>query len=544
MVVANRSRPTSSVRHSRDPRPVGDRVYATVCARNVVDVLNMHGYSKSISHEKLLKDPSTKEFFDIFRFFVAQIDPALAVDGKMEDEVPAIMRRLKYPVEVNRSKLQAISGPNTWPQLLAVLDWLAQLAQINLQLVDPVATGQISIDGDGNAEEPVVLRTLHDSYMGFLGGKENHEGQEKLRQIYEDRIFSIRGEIDRLQSQQADMEQRVQVFQAEHEHLLELQKVPMQMEIEADRLRGIIQSQEAKVTRVEQELKVEEAEEHSQLREVEELQRSRQRLAEQVESQAYSKRDIEHRKCERGHLRQALKNLQDENEQASHDVWQLGFQENEIGEEIDRIVRQANETAEQLGEEALRLRVDLHEPCDALAALDFEEHRGRAVSALADLHHKQQSIELDGREVLEQQRQVQEKLSEKERQLHHLMTRKEQLDRISEERSAMSEQELDRARLKVENMEDAVHQACPSAAAATMTEAAECDRLRLLLKELDDQQAAEEAKLLNDIKLDSEQLEESAHNMAKQVEQYAKAVEGIADDVELALEDRLSRAGC
>ena len=33
----------------------------------------------------------------------------------MEDEVPAIMRRLKYPVEVNRSKLQAISGPNTWP---------------------------------------------------------------------------------------------------------------------------------------------------------------------------------------------------------------------------------------------------------------------------------------------------------------------------------------------------------------------------------------------------------------------------------------------
>lgn len=544
MVVANRSRPTSSVRHSRDPRPVGDRVYATVCARNVVDVLNMHGYSKSISHEKLLKDPSTKEFFDIFRFFVAQIDPALAVDGKMEDEVPAIMRRLKYPVEVNRSKLQAISGPNTWPQLLAVLDWLAQLAQINLQLVDPVATGQISIDGDGNAEEPVVLRTLHDSYMGFLGGKENHEGQEKLRQIYEDRIFSIRGEIDRLQSQQADMEQRVQVFQAEHEHLLELQKVPMQMEIEADRLRGIIQSQEAKVTRVEQELKVEEAEEHSQLREVEELQRSRQRLAEQVESQAYSKRDIEHRKCERGHLRQALKNLQDENEQASHDVWQLGFQENEIGEEIDRIVRQANETAEQLGEEALRLRVDLHEPCDALAALDFEEHRGRAVSALADLHHKQQSIELDGREVLEQQRQVQEKLSEKERQLHHLMTRKEQLDRISEERSAMSEQELDRARLKVENMEDAVHQACPSAAAATMTEAAECDRLRLLLKELDDQQAAEEAKLLNDIKLDSEQVEESAHNMAKQVEQYAKAVEGIADDVELALEDRLSRAGC
>lgn len=535
-----RSRPTS-VRHSRDPRPVGDRGYATQCARNVVDVLAAYGYSKSISHDKLLKDPSTKEFFDIFRFFVSQIDPALSVDGKMEDEVPAIMRRLKYPVEVNRSKLQAISGPNTWPQLLAVLDWLAHLVQMNLQFVEPIATCHMSLDGDGNGEDHIVFRTLHESYMGFLGGKENHEGQEKLRHIYEDKIYSIRGEIDRLENHKVDMEEKVQHFHAEHERFLELQKVPMQMEIEAERLRSTIQSQEAKVTRLEHELAVEEAEEHQQLREVEELQRHRVQLAAQVEGQAYSKRDIEHRKCERGHLRQALRNLQDENGQADHDVWQHGMQEREVGDEIDRIVRQANETGENLGED-LRLRVDLHEPCDALAALDFEENRSRALQALAQRQAKQQSSEHELRGILDQQRQVQERLSLEERDLHHLLVRRDQLERMREESIATFEQELDQVRLQLENTEDAVRQACPSAA-ASMSEAAECDRLRLVFKEFEAQGLVEENRLSNEIRRDSELFAERSANMSKELERYAKDMERIAADVE-QLVSPYAHGGC
>ena len=37
---------------------------------------------------KLLKDPSTKEFFDIFKFLIALLDPQMEVEGKIEDEVP------------------------------------------------------------------------------------------------------------------------------------------------------------------------------------------------------------------------------------------------------------------------------------------------------------------------------------------------------------------------------------------------------------------------------------------------------------------------
>merc|ERR1719174_3515758 len=98
--------------NSRDPRPIGDKGYATQCARTVVDFLADRGFHKTVVFEKFLREPITKDFFEIFKFLIAQIDPQLEIEGKIENEVPLIMRRLKYPVEVNRSKLQSICGPN------------------------------------------------------------------------------------------------------------------------------------------------------------------------------------------------------------------------------------------------------------------------------------------------------------------------------------------------------------------------------------------------------------------------------------------------
>ncbi|CAE8622438.1 unnamed protein product, partial [Polarella glacialis] len=411
----------------------------------------------------LLQDPSTKEFYDVFRYLIAQLDlpkqgDTFKVEGKMEDEagcavwkqwdgrllldhdfvlkslcsgqavVPAIMRKLKYPVEVNRSKLQAISGPNTWPQLLAVLDWLTVLVRINDDLIEPLAACQLGLtdpaDPDRDVGDHHVLRSLHENYLNFLSGKDDSSDEERLRMIYTERIEALRAEIERLESQHEEMGQQVNDFNVEHERLLDLQKAPMHLEIEADRLRGFIQAQDHKVQSIEDEILAKEAEEQEQLLEVEQLQANRAKLAEQVESQAYSKRDIERLQCERSHLRMLFKDLKAESEKAEQEVWELGMQENNRAEEIGRLVRQVNEIAlslgqDLIGEEAdfahdLRVRVDLSEPSDALAALLFEEQRSRA-QASAEQHGKgTQQEEAALHEILEAQKLIEEELGEKD----------------------------------------------------------------------------------------------------------------------------------
>lgn len=535
-------------RHSRDPRPVGDRHFTAQCARNVVELLTARGYSKTFSHEKLLKDPSTKEFYDVFRFLIAQLDPQLEVEGKMEDEVPAIMRRLKYPVEVNRSKLQAISGPNTWPQLLAVLDWLTILVRINDDLVEPLAACQLGLadmgEADRDAGDHQVLRSLHENYLSFLSGKDDSGDEERLRQIYTERIEALEAEIHRLENQQVEMEQRLQAFHGEHERLLELQKVPGQLEVEADRLRGAIQAAEHKVQSLEDETAAMEAQEAESQKEIEELQAKRAQLAEQVEAQAYSKRDIERLHAERNHLRQLFRDLKAEGEKADQEVWELNMQEKSRAEEIGRLVRQVNDAAESLGqalagEQAdmfdLRVRVDLTEPSDALAAIGFEEQRSRAQDAATQHEQALQNEEAAVHEVSEEQRIAQEELSEKERECRHLKTRLEQLTRIYQEYRDWSAEQLEDAQRTTEATEDAVHQISIGSAAPSLRDAAEVDKLKLALAALQTQGAVEKAQLEEQIRRDEERLEEHRHLILRELESHAKATAQLCEDVETAL---------
>jgi len=544
------------LRHSRDPRPVGDRMFTAQCARNVTEFLTARGYSKTFSHEKLLKDPSTREFYEIFRYLIAQLDPQLEVEGKMEDEVPAIMKRLKYPVEVNRSKLQAISGPNTWPQLLAVLDWLTMLVHINDELVEPLAACQLGLadlgDPGRDAGDHHVLRSLHENYLSFLSGKDDSGDEERLRMIYTERIEAMKGEIERLENQQGEMQQRLKDFQDEHERLHELQKAPAQLEVEADRLRGVIQAQEHKVQTIEEEIESKESEKKEQQREIEELQAKRAELSELVENQAYSKIDIERLHAERHHLRQVFKDLKSEGEKSGQEVWELGMKENRRVEEIGRLVRQVNDVVESLRQTTdssdtdmldLHLHVDFSEPTDALAALSFEEQRSRAQDVAA------RHAEICGQEedaahkVLEETRILQEQLDEKDRENQHLKTRLEHVTRHHQDWREYSIGELDDALRTTEATEDAVYEMSIGNAAPSLRDAAEVDKLKLALEALHTQGAHEKAQLEEEIHRDEDRFEEHRRLVVRELDGYAKATAALSEDVETSLTDEEGNAG-
>ena len=60
-------------------------------------------------------------------FKAVQVDPYMKIVGKMEDEVPAFFKRMRYPFAISKSALFAVGSPHTWPGLLAALVWLTDL---------------------------------------------------------------------------------------------------------------------------------------------------------------------------------------------------------------------------------------------------------------------------------------------------------------------------------------------------------------------------------------------------------------------------------
>eukprot|EP00403_Amphidinium_massartii_P008472 CAMPEP_0178409378 /NCGR_PEP_ID=MMETSP0689_2-20121128/20431_1 /TAXON_ID=160604 /ORGANISM="Amphidinium massartii, Strain CS-259" /LENGTH=564 /DNA_ID=CAMNT_0020030517 /DNA_START=186 /DNA_END=1880 /DNA_ORIENTATION=+ len=535
---------------SRDPRPVGDRAYAAQCAKNVVEFLQSHNFNRTLTYEKLLRDPSTKDFFDVFKFLIAHIDPALPVEGKMEDEVPALMRRLKYPVEVNRSKLQAISGPNTWPQLLAVLDWLVNLVQCVEETLQPFATCQVPLQDPGDADyddhSHILQAAMQKNYQLYLNCQDDGEDEARLRQIYEERIAALTGEVDRSHEQWTIMEQRLHEYQTQHERLLELRTAPQHLEAEAERIKGIVKSQEDKAIGLEDETLRLASEFKEFQEEAEGLQATSRKLTEQIESQSYSKKDIERLKGERSHLRTVLANLRSDCERADQDVWELGIEESRLADVLHRAVRCANERLEasqqlQAGDmsmDDLMLRVDLEEPSDELAAMDFSEVRTKLREATQNCAEVVQREDAAQHEVLESQRTVQEELALKERECRRLKARLEQLHRMREEHREWSIKQLEEAQKTAEQTEDAVYtMAMDGGGSDKLRDAAEVDQLRLQLAALKTDYSNERAQAEEQLKRQQEKFASYKKNVQVQLETYVQQIEEIAAETLRAVQD-------
>lgn len=87
----------------QDPRPLSDRSFQQSCTKKLIEYLASHGYDRSLS-PKLIA--SNKEFVCIVQFLFTKVDPRLKFSGKIEDEVPVLFKRLRYPFNISKSALQ------------------------------------------------------------------------------------------------------------------------------------------------------------------------------------------------------------------------------------------------------------------------------------------------------------------------------------------------------------------------------------------------------------------------------------------------------
>jgi len=80
----------------KDPRPVKDKTFVANCQRNILEYLISANYPIPISI-KTLQVPTSKDFATIFKFLYNRLDPNYQFVKKIEDEVFACLKALKYP---------------------------------------------------------------------------------------------------------------------------------------------------------------------------------------------------------------------------------------------------------------------------------------------------------------------------------------------------------------------------------------------------------------------------------------------------------------
>ncbi|GAB4815903.1 hypothetical protein N2152v2_002949 [Parachlorella kessleri] len=170
----------------QDPRPVSDKQYQQNCIRVIITYLAGHGYEHAIT-PKVLASPTTKDFANIMGFLFRQVDPNLNTKnmGKIEEEVPQLFKRLKYPFQISKSNLSAGLAPHYDARVVNC----ATMVQCSQEVLDERQKAEVDF-----------FDWVSSSYRYFMAGDDEkcEEVEAEKAKEFDDRSGGIVKDTERL----------------------------------------------------------------------------------------------------------------------------------------------------------------------------------------------------------------------------------------------------------------------------------------------------------------------------------------------------------
>lgn len=198
------------------------------CVKSLISYVIDHGYEHPIS-PKILTNPSSRDFQNIFLFLMRRIDPTFEFQRRFEDEVSVVLKALHYPFSISKSALSAVGSPHTWPSLLGVLTWLMGLLKYGDAKQEKEAASSVnsssntaSVLSPEERRQQLFHSNMIAAYTQFLLGADDYpELDRELREHFKEERTRRDAEIAKLR---ADRDQLSATL-----HTLQTQPSPLQL---------------------------------------------------------------------------------------------------------------------------------------------------------------------------------------------------------------------------------------------------------------------------------------------------------------------------
>ncbi|WVQ97786.1 hypothetical protein IAU59_004900 [Kwoniella sp. CBS 9459] len=196
----------------KDPRSIRDKAFQNNCVRNIGDYLTTVRYPGMLA-PKTLVSPTAKEFHDIFRFLVNDImSIGMVWSKKFDDDANAVLKDLRYPSmeSCTKTSFTAPGSPQSWPGLLAMLNWLVELCKAHGNwhdsecISDPILMPYDNLPLDyPNLEDRLLWNFAYKTYDQWFNGaiEEFSEAEQELNDIYGRMMKTSIQECERLETE-------------------------------------------------------------------------------------------------------------------------------------------------------------------------------------------------------------------------------------------------------------------------------------------------------------------------------------------------------
>ncbi|TPX32146.1 hypothetical protein SmJEL517_g04699 [Synchytrium microbalum] len=334
---------------AKDPRPIRDKQWQANSIKQLVGFLQSAGYLQPIS-PKQLQAPSAKDFQAIFKFLLAQLDPSYVFQKKFEDEVPGILKGLRYPYadQISKSALYSCGSMHAWPSLLAMLTWMVEL----ILACEQMDNNPDVEDGDptGNPEK-LFFDYLSKAYALFMAGSDNYDGidQEMMADFDRKNEFVIQ-DVARLNQENEILKKELQDLTGTEAPIIRLDRENSTLTSDLVKFRQYLMQVDAKniklaetIIKLQDDIKTQELEMSA-------LTGERNALQKTVDGQEISPQDVDRMTDQQEQLVKMLKAMNSKGDEVNKLVWEkeIGYQKT-----IDQLEKLADEY------NALCYRVDI-----------------------------------------------------------------------------------------------------------------------------------------------------------------------------------------
>ena len=347
----------------RDPRPLKDRSFQARIGQELLEYLTQHNFELEMKHvlsQNSIKSPTQKDFNYMFQWLYHRIDPSYKFQKSIEQEVPPLLKQLRYPFEksITKSQISAVGGQN-WSTFLGLLHWMLQLARMlegyAAHLYDDACL-EAGVDVTG---DHIIFDFLSHAYKDWLEMDDNAgdeeakealaphvasmaEAFERSNSKYQEELAMLEGENARLLKEIADLEKATPdpAVLEDHYKIMEEDKVKFeeynQLAVQrSEKYESRIQVLQEELDKLEQELG--EAEEE------------RRGLRQAVDDQGISMADIDRMTSERERLQKGIEGATQRLEEVKKKVAEREVEASRKLDDLERMVDRYNTLAYQIG---------------------------------------------------------------------------------------------------------------------------------------------------------------------------------------------------
>ena len=274
-----------------DPRPLTDKQYLNDCVRTLIAYLTTHGYDSAVS-PKTLTHPTCKDFVHIVTFLFKKVDSSLKIVGKMEEEVPQIFKKLKYPFPISRSALYAVGSPHSWPSLLAALTWLVELLSYEEKASEVREKSVDSFECDMSSRD--FFDFVGRSYKSFLAGDDGEcfVLEDDLRATFREKDKETAAEVEAKEGSIAELRASIAELTAKPSPLETLQQKKGDLESDISKFESLITKLRDHKEAVEHKTREKETDLAERAAELKRLEEENEELEEVVSNQSINKEDV------------------------------------------------------------------------------------------------------------------------------------------------------------------------------------------------------------------------------------------------------------